>query len=146
MIETRINNIKRLLSRFNDCEITIFDKRCAQFFQSFFDSPRFYRHSCFDECNITLGLYLPTTAITPTLFIEYIYEYDREGYDTELVLFNDDSANYRFGDWGKRGTSRDNIEYSDIPEEIWEIIEDYIKCEINCSCSFVNYVLKQSDI
>lgn len=140
MIETRINNIKRLLKFKDDGEIMILDKRCAQFFQSFFDSPKFYRHPCFDECNITLGLYLPSTALIPTLFIEYIYEYDRDGCDTELILFNDDSADYMFGDWGKRGTSRDNIEYSDIPEEIWEIIEDYIKC--NISYSFVDYVLK----
>lgn len=137
-LHDRILNIKKLLKYCSNQEIEIYEKKSGKFFHDLFAQDKFYHHMYFDA-GFTIGLYLDTVAEVPTMFIEYIYEYDREGSDATLVLFNDDDAKYRyvteggFGAYGDRNSPEGHgiLEYSDIPDWIWEIIENTLKEKAN---------------
>lgn len=126
-----IKKIKELL-HYCDChEVTVVDSECGKYFKELFDGDKFDRHPCFDECFPRIGLYLPSVATNPTMFIEFTVDYDREdGEDTELLLFNDDDAEYNNGHWGDRYIDdkmyHGDLEYSDIEDRIWNKIEQII--------------------
>ena len=129
-LEDRIQNIKKILRLCDSSEITLVDEECGEFFNTFLSSPRFSRHPVFNPTYIEIGLYLDSCAINPTMFIEYEYSWDRDGGETEMLLFNDPGSKYKYGgNWGNNSEAdsmyHGAIDYSDIPEKIWKRIELY---------------------
>ena len=125
-----INRLKRALKYCSNDRIEVVDKRCMEYFSKFFTNrPRKNGIYNFRECSgiIEIGLYLYTQADNPTLFIQYDVYLGRDDIEEEFIIFNDDEAHYEFGQWGNRNSTdslyRGELEYSDISQEIWEILE-----------------------
>lgn len=129
-LKERIHNIKELLSYCDNEEFETYNKDIGKFFKELFSQDKFHHHMYFDA-GVSIGLYLKTVAYIPTMYIRYIYEYDREGSDDTLVLFNDDEAKYKhvtsggYGAYGDRNSQdgHGDLEYSDIPDWVWEKIQ-----------------------
>ena len=126
-----INRLKRALKYCSNNRIEVVDKRCMEYFSKFFtDRPRRNGGDNFRECGgiIEIGLYLNTHETdNPTLFIQYDVYLGRDDIEEEFAIFNDDEAHYEIGQWGNRNSVdslyRGELEYSDISQEIWEILE-----------------------
>lgn len=126
-LKDRIQNIKNLL---NYCpvssdEVMIYDDKCQKFFAKFFSSypGRFEKPEFDNQCVVQIGLYDIFDANLKTkhntISIKYCYEYDRsEGEDWTFYLFNDPECYF------DRFMERPDIEYSEIPDYIWKIIQE----------------------
>lgn len=126
-LENRIKNIKKLL---HYCpvatdEVMINDKTCTKFFGKFFSSqPDRFKKPEFDECRVQIELIdiLDKDVRTKhyTVGLQYCYNYDRsDGEDWTLYYFNDPECYYR--EW-----QHPELEYSEIPDYIWEIIQNIL--------------------
>lgn len=120
-----IAEIKRLLDYLPNDEMEIVDDECVKFFEKFINSRRGDDAAC---GVVTIGLYLASVATNPALFLEYNYYISVGDYDSEILIFDDKNANYNNrGLWMFGG--RDKLNYSDIPDNIWEKIENLIYTE-----------------
>ena len=125
-LEDRIQNIKTLLSycpKASD-EVMINDKTCKKFFGKFFSSqPDRFKKPEFDECRVQIELIsiLDKDVQTKhyTVGLQYCYNWDREGEDWTLYYFNDPECYYR--EW-----QHPELEYSEIPDDIWEKIQNIL--------------------
>lgn len=124
-LEHKISNLKTLLHYLPNSEAIIDNDITSNFFIDFFTKSKFHDP---DYGMIIIGNYLESISKVPTLFIKYEYNWDRDGCDTEIVLFKDNNAEYKQGHgmYGKSNAintwERGDFEYSDIPENIWDII------------------------
>ena len=125
-LKDRIQNIKTLLSycpKASD-EVMINNEVCTKFFGKFFSSqPNRFKKPEFDECRVQIELIsiLDKDVRTKhyTVGLQYCYNWDREGEDWTLYYFNDPECYYR--EW-----QHPELEYSEIPDYIWEIIQDVL--------------------
>ena len=125
-LEDRIHNIKTLLGYCPVAtdEVMINDGVCTKFFGKFFSSqPDRFKKPEFDECRVQIELIsiLDKDVRTKhyTVGLQYCYNWDREGEDWTLYYFNDPECYYR--EW-----QHPELEYSEIPDYIWEIIQDVL--------------------
>ena len=123
-LEERIQNIKRLLEfcPFSTDEVKIVEEKVGLFFANLFNNDGRFEHTPYDHVypRIYLSEDLNTDYKTysTTIAIEYVYDADRDGWSTETVYFNDkDLEDAYFSGIGK-------IEYSEVPDDIWEIIQN----------------------
>ena len=100
-LKDRIKNIKTILKFCENNEVEIYNETCTGV--------------------VTVGNFLNSVAINPTLKIEYCYK-DKDGdYDNELITFYDPDSEYMYGsDWG----NSPGLDYSDIDDGIWKIVEE----------------------
>lgn len=124
-LKDRIENIKAILpfcSRWSD-EVKIVSEEVDKFFANLFSSDDRFKHPRYDRVfpRIFLSEYLNTDYKThsKTIGIEYTSEYGREGEYRESYDFNDADLEDTY--FGKLGTK---IEYSEVPDHIWAIIQD----------------------
>ena len=127
-LEERIHNIKTLLEYCPDStdEVKLYDEVLKKFFYQFFNSqPERFEKPAFDgETLVRIGLYgiLDKNLIerVNTIFLEYCYNYDRHnGSDMILYLLNNPDCYFR--EW-----HYPIIECSEIPDDIWERIENVL--------------------
>lgn len=123
-IEERIQNIKTLLKYCPVAtdEVMITDEVCKKFFGNFFSSqPERFKKPEFDECRVQIELIdiLDKDVRTKhyTVSLRYCYNWDREGEDWTFYYFNDPECYYR--EW-----QHPELEYSEIPDKIWERIQN----------------------
>jgi len=116
-ITDRIDNIKKILYFCVNQEINFFDEKCGEFLSDLLVSKGEYEpyYKVY-----TIGLYLSSVSKNPTIFLKYTYETDYDK-DTNFLLFHDDKALYDYGE--QYGTIQYDLEYTDIPDEMWEIIQ-----------------------
>ena len=116
-ITDRIDNIKKILYFCVNQEINFFDEKCGEFLSDLLVSKGEYEpyYKVY-----TIGLYLSSVSKNPTIFLKYTYETDYDK-DTNFLLFHDDKALYDYGE--QYGTVQYDLEYTDIPDEMWEIIQ-----------------------
>ena len=122
-LEERIYNIKTLLSFCpkSTADVEIVEEKVGLFFANLFNKDERFQHTPYDHVypRIYLSEQLNKDYEThsTTIGIEYVYESDRDGWYTETVYFNDkDLEDAYFSNIGK-------IEYSEVPDDIWEIIQ-----------------------
>ena len=126
-LEDRIKNIKTLLSYcpVASDEVMINDKTCTKFFGKFFSSqPDRFEKPESDEYRVQIELIdiLDKDVRTKhyTVGLQYCYNYDRsDGEDWALYYFNDPECYYR--EW-----QHPELEYSEIPDYIWERIQNIL--------------------
>ena len=124
-LKDRIKNIKTILpycSRWSN-EVKIIDEKVGRFFANLFNSDDRFQHTNYDRVFprvfLSESLNKDYKTHSTTIGIEYIYESDRDGYYTEQCYFNDEDLEDTV--FGKAGV---NIEYSEVPDDIWAIIQD----------------------
>jgi hypothetical protein len=125
-IEDRIQNIKKLLSYCPKAsnEVMINDETCTKFFGKFFSSqPNRFKKPEFDECRVQIELIdiLDKDVRTKhyTVGLRYCYNWDREGEAWTLYYFNDPECYFR--EW-----QQPELEYFEIPNDIWEKIQNIL--------------------
>lgn len=133
-ITERIHRVKDRLRYCGNEEILLKNKEALAYFKDFFhERPRPKYNNVFGDFTgytLEIGLYLGTTGDNPTLHIKYNTPSKEWGCydDYEFIIFNDDEAHYKNGYWGDRNNDDSlyvgELEYSDIDDEIWEIIEN----------------------
>ena len=127
-LEYRIQNIKKLLEYcpISSRDTMLYDDVCEKFFAKFFSSQpdRFAMPENKDKVFARIGLFdvfdknLETKH--KTIFIKYCYYYDRsDGEDWTFYLFNDPECYFR-------EFERADLEYSEIPDYIWERIQNIV--------------------
>ena len=126
-LEDRIHNIKKLL---NYCpnsteDVMLSDDILCKFFWSFFSSkPERFKTPAFEgstRVQINLLGMLDANYISrhDTVLLRYCYEYDREGEDWTFYYFNDPECYFR-------SFNHPSLEYSEIPDSIWERIQNIL--------------------
>ena len=141
-LEDRIQNIKTLLSYcpIATDEVMITDDVCTKFFGKFFSSqPDRFKKPEFDECRVQIELIdiLDKDVRTKhyTVGLSYCYNYNRsEGEDWTLYYFNDPECYYR--EW-----QHPELEYNEIPDYIWERIQNIL---YNKATETINKELKSA--
>ena len=126
-LEDRIKNVKTLLRYcpVASDEVMLYDKVCQKFFSKFFSSqPERFKKPEFDTCTVQIELtdILDKDVRTKhyTISLSYCYNYDRsDGEDWTLYYFNDPECYFR--DW-----QHPELEYSEIPDNIWERIQNIL--------------------
>lgn len=127
-LEDRIQNIKTLLSycpEASDEVMLASDEVLCNFFWNFFSSkPERFKAPAFEgstSVQIKLLGMLDANYIShhDTLLLRYCCEYDREGEDWTFYYFNDPECYFRSFD-------HPNLEYSEIPDNIWERIQNIL--------------------
>lgn len=125
-LKDRIQNIKTLLGYcpIATDEVMVTDEECEKFFGKFFSSnPNRFERPEFDECRVQIILVdiLDKDVRTKhyTIGLRYCYNYDREGEDWTLYYFNDPECYYR--EW-----QHPELEYSEIPDNIWEKVQNIL--------------------
>lgn len=130
-IENRIQNIKTLLKYcpHSTADVKIVEEKVGLFFANFFNKDdRFtktpYGH-VYPRIYLTEHLNLDFETHGTTISIEYCYDNDRDGDYLESYCFNDSDLKdtYLYKEY------KDNpychlIEYSEVPDYIWEIIQN----------------------
>lgn len=133
-LEKRIENIKTLLKDFcphSTRDVTIVEENVGLFFANLFNNDERFQHTPYDKVYPRIYLYeaLNTDYKThsTSIGIEYTYDNDRDGEYTQSYVFNDedlkDACSYCL-----HGSS---LEYSDIPDNIWEIIQNILLKDAN---------------
>ena len=127
-----INDIKDLLSHLwndnNECRL--FDELSPKFFGRFlrdddrFKTPNFSSDIAY--VTIELLTYHQNKDKIYPIGISYCYDADRDGEDWVSYTFTDEDVTYDY-DWQK---PHDNLNYSDIPDEVWESIKAYVYKEV----------------
>jgi hypothetical protein len=126
-LENRIQNIKKLLSYCPESteDVMLSDDILCKFFWNFFSSkPERFKTPAFEgstRVQITLLGMLDANYIShhDTILLRYCYEYDREGEDWTFYYFNDSECYFRPFD-------HPNLEYYEIPDNIWERIQNIL--------------------
>ena len=124
ILEERIQNIKRLLEfcPFSTDEVKIVEEKVGLFFANLFNNDERFEHTPYDHVYpriyLSENLNADHRTYSTTIAIEYVYDSNRDGWSMETVYFNDkDLEDAWFSGIGK-------IEYSEVPDEIWEIIQN----------------------
>lgn len=124
-LKDRIANIKAILpycSQWSN-EVKIINEDVGTFFANLFNSDDRFQHTnynrVFPRIFLSESLNKDYKTHSTTIGIEYVYESDRDGYYTEQCYFNDEDLEDTV--FGKAGA---NIEYSEVPDNIWAIIQD----------------------
>lgn len=140
-LEDRIENIKTLLkfSPQSSEDVWIVEDKVGLFFANLFNNDERFQHTHYDKVypRIFLSEELNTDYKThsTTIGIEYTYDADRDGEYREMVFFNDkDLEDAYFSNIG-------TIEYSEVPDYIWEIIQNTLNKE---ATKHINNVLKSA--
>ena len=127
-LENRIQNIKTLLSYCprSTKDVDIIEERVGLFFANFFNNDNRFTKSHYDRLYpriyLTKRLNLDFKTYGTTIGIEYCYDCDRDGEYLESYYFNDPDLKdtYLYKD------SHYFIEYSEVPDYIWEIIQNIL--------------------
>lgn len=126
-LEDRIYNIKRLLEFCprSTADVKIVEEKVGLFFANLFNNDERFQHTRYDHVypRIYLCEELNTDYEThsTTIGIEYTYEADRDGEYLESYRFNDEDLK---DSWYYNNLKLTYIEYSEVPDEIWEIIQN----------------------
>ncbi len=133
-LEDRIKNIKSILKFCVNNKVEIYNETCINYFTKFFKN-----HSKFPDAFtgiITIGNFLESVAINPTLMIQYCYKEGVGEYDEQLILFIDPEEEYQNWPWDNEG----ELNYSEIDDDIWKIIEEesYKSAKKNVEDEFEN--------
>jgi len=128
ILEDRIQNIKKLLSycpEASDEVMLASDEVLCNFFWNFFSSkPERFKMPA-DEGSTIVQIQLLSILDANykdhhhTVLLKYCYEYDREGEDWTFYYFNDPECYFRSFD-------HPSLEYSEIPDSIWECIQNIL--------------------
>ena len=127
-IKDRIQNIKTLLSycpKASDEVMLTSDEVLCKFFWDFFSSkPERFKTPTFEgstSVQIKLLGILDENYVGhhDTILLRYCYSCDREGENWTFYYFNDPECYFR-------PFNRPNIEYSEIPDNIWERIQNIL--------------------
>ena len=132
-LENRIQNIKTLLKYcpHSTRDVGIVEERVGLFFANFFNNDQRFTKTHYDHVypriSLSSQMNLDFETHSYTINIEYCYDCDRDGEYLESYYFNDpdledtflykshkDSPYYPF------------IEYSEVPDDIWEIIQNIL--------------------
>ena len=126
-LQDRIYNIKRLLEFCprSTAEVHIVEEKVGLFFAKLFNNDERFQHTRYDHVypRIYLCEELNTDYEThsTTIGIEYTYEADRDGEYLESYRFNDEDLK---DSWYYNNLKLTYIEYSEVPDDIWEIIQN----------------------
>lgn len=132
-IEDRIANIKKILPYCShwDRDVVIYDETVGEFFGNFFNNPeddRFYHCSYKDKIypKIQLATHILTRDENDNVIdeypidISYCYNFDRDGEEWVTYYFDEPlTRNHWLFE-----TEKDFIRYEEIPDNIWQIIQD----------------------
>lgn len=124
-IKDRISNIKKLLpfcTRWsNECEII--DEECGLFFTKFFSSDSKFKKPPFEHTyvRIRLATVLNYGEDDHTISLGYCSNCTRD--DEEWVIYYFDDPDIEFTEFM---APKDNMKYSDIPDNIWERIQNIL--------------------
>ena len=132
-IEDRIQNIKTLLKYcpHSTTDVKIIKEKVGLFFALFFNKDGRFIKTPYDHVYpsiyLTEHLNLDFKTHGTTIGIEYCYDSDRDGNYLESYYFNDPDLKDTF----LYKENIDNpyfhfIEYSEVPDYIWEIIQDVL--------------------
>lgn len=124
-LKDRISNIKTILPYCSGWsnEVKIVVDEVGEFFANLFNNDDRFKHSGYDR--IFPRVFLSETLNTDykthstTIGLEYVYDSDRDGCYTAQYYFNDEDLEDAC--FGKTGAI---IEYSEVPDNIWAIIQD----------------------
>lgn len=157
-LENRIKNIKKLLSYcpHSTADVKIIEEKVGLFFGNFFNTDERFQHCrCEGKIYPKISLHEEDTfkgCEGSTVCIDYCYDWDRDGEDWIGYYFNDltMSKYYERYDFMK---PRILIEYNEIPDYIWEIIQnklydkatEEINKELESAKSSVIYWEKRKD-
>jgi len=130
-IKDRIQNIKTLLKYCPNStnDVFIVEEKVGLFFANFFNNDGRFTKSHYDHLypRIYLTEHLNKDFKThgTTISIEYCYDSDRDGDYLESYYFNDpDLKNtYLYKEY-KDSPYHHFIEYSEVPDYVWEIIQN----------------------
>ena len=126
-LEDRIHNIKTLLKfcPHSTADTKIVEEKVGLFFANLFNDDERFTHTLYDCVypRIYLSELLNTDYEThsTTISIEYVYDSDRDGDYCESYNFNDQDLEDTY--FYKDLKYRTLIEYSEVPDDIWEIIQ-----------------------
>lgn len=126
-LEKRIENIKTLLKDFcphSTRDVTIVEENVGLFFANLFNNDERFQHTPYDRVYPRIYLYTALNTDYKTdstsIGIEYTYDNDRDGEYTKSYIFDDedlkDTCFYRSLP----------LKYSDVPDNIWEIIQNIL--------------------
>ena len=126
-LEDRIYNIKKLLSYCpkSSEDVMLSDDILRKFFWKFFSSkPERFKTPAFEgSTRVQIQLLGILDANYKdhhyTVLLKYCYEYDREGEDWTFYYFNDPDCYFRSFD-------HPSLEYYEIPDSIWEHIQNIL--------------------
>lgn len=123
-LKDRIQNIKTLLGYCSNEEVEIIEEKTGKFFSKFFSKDDRFTTPRYDPTYITISLatYILNKNNKYRLDISYCYSADRDGEDWATYGFNDPEVIYDY-DFLE---PNDSLEYSEIPDYIWKIIQDEI--------------------
>ena len=129
----RIHRIKALLDYCPNEEVHVVDEKVGKCFADYINSHNDLQHCRYDTAYPTISLYntFPTKDNVYALDFKYVYDADRDGEYYERYTFNDPEAIYEY-DWLE---PHHNLHYSDIPDDVWEIIEQWAFKE---ACKTIN--------
>jgi len=127
-LEDRIQNIKTLLSYcpHSTRDVTIVEDNVGLFFAELFNNDKRFKHTPYSRVypRIYLCEELNTDYKThsTSIGIEYTYDNDRDGEYTESYVFDDedlkDTCFYTYKNL--------SLKYSDVPDNIWERIQNIL--------------------
>lgn len=128
-INERIEIIKRLLNYcpHSTVDVKIIEERVGSFFGKFFNGDERFNHCHYSRDKIYPRISLHEEVMDgykdcSTIHIEYCYDFDRDGEYWTGYYFNDPTMlrYYRRYDFMK---PRVLIDYNEVPDYIWEIIQ-----------------------
>ena len=132
-IEDRIQNIKTLLKYcpHSTRDVDIVEEEVGLFFAKFFNNDKRFTKTPYDHVYpriyLTEHLNLDFKTHGTTIGIEYCYDSDRDGDYLESYYFNDPDLKNTYLYKGYKDNSYCHlIEYSEVPDYIWEIIQDVL--------------------
>lgn len=130
-LKDRIQNIKTLLSYcpHSTKDVDIVEEKAGLFFANFFNNDYRFTKSHYDHIypRIYLTKHLNKDFKThgTTIGIEYCYDCDRDGEYLESYYFNDPDLKDTYLYKGLKD-GHYFIEYSEVPDYIWEIIQNIL--------------------
>lgn len=126
-LEDRIQNIKKLLDYCPKSteDVMLSDDILCKFFWGFFSNkPERFKTPAFEgstrvQIELLSMLDADYKGYHHTILLKYCYDYDRDGEKWTFYYFNDPECYFRSFD-------HPNLEYSEIPDNIWERIQDVL--------------------
>ena len=123
-LKDRIQNIKTLLGYCSNEKVEIIEEKTGKFFSKFFSGDNRFTTPKYNPTYITIRLatYILNKNNKYRLDISYCYSADRDGEDWVTYGFDDPEVIYDY-DFLE---PNDSLEYSEIPDYIWKIIQDEV--------------------
>ncbi len=127
-LEDRIQNIKKLLSYcpHSTKDVTIVEENVGLFFANLFNNDERFQHTPYDRVYPRIYLYVTLNidykTYSNSIGIEYTYDNDRDGEYTQSYVFNDEDLK----DTCFYCLHPSSLEYSDVPDNIWERIQNIL--------------------